>query len=146
MENTLPIDEVRRRLYFKVENYEGYKITQNRKSVIGVGESALFLVELPPKAFPKGNITAYVMTVTVMEEKDFEFYKDEAPIVLLITKQDYEFIVNTLMVKKKDKIMVKGNNYKNKLGHTIHGKKWFKIRSKEDKQKEMDEQGISLED
>lgn len=143
--DTLSIDKVRDKLYFKNERYEGWKLTQDRKSVIDEGEKAMFYLEMPLASFDKSKYTTYMMTVTIMEQKDFDTYKDNETLKVLITKQDYDYLTGVLKANKGDTIIAMGNKYKNAKGFTVLGRKWTKVKSNEDKAREIEEKGISLE-
>jgi len=143
--DTLPIDEVRSRLFFKTEKYEGWKLTQNRASVIKEGETAMLLLELPPRAFDTGKYTTYMLTATIMQQKGIDTYKDNSTLKIIITKQDFEFLTNVLKVEKEDKLFFSGVTYKNTKGFVVKGRKWFMPKSKDTKTKEIEEQEISLE-
>ncbi len=144
--DTLTIDEVRSRLFFKNEKYEGMKLTHDRKSVIAKDENAMFYLEMPLAKFEKGKYDTYIMTVTIMEQKGFDTYKDNETKKVLITKQDYEYLTDVLKATKGDTIVATGSVYKSSLGYVIHGRKWNKLKTSADKQKEVEEKGISLED
>jgi len=145
MKDTLKIEELRNRLFFATESYEGYKLTQNKKSVIKDGETGMFLIELPPRIFAKGIYNTYIAKLIVLESKDNAIYKDDVAIKVLLTKTDYDMLTNTLKVDIGDKVIAEGNTYKSKTGIVVKGRKWKKIESTEKKKKKVEEKGISLE-
>ncbi|MDD4734195.1 MAG: hypothetical protein PHU05_05055 [Bacilli bacterium] len=145
MVDTISIDEFRSRLFFRNNNYEGYKIVQDKKSVIHEGETGMLLVELPPKVFPSGKFEVHILSATIMEQKGLETFKDNEVIKIVITKQDFKFLSEVLKVKKDDVLYVIGNNYKSKQGFIISGRKWFVKKDAETKKKEFEAKEISLE-
>ena len=145
MVDTISIDEFRTRLFFKNNNYEGYKITQNKKSVIHEGETGMLLVELPPKAFPSGSFEVHILSATIMEQKGMDTFKDNEIIKIVITKQDFKFLSEVLKVKKDDVLFVTGKVYKSKTGFVVSGRKWILKKDAETKKKEFNEKEISLE-
>lgn len=145
MVDTITIDDFKSRLFFKNNNYEGYKIVHNRKSVVGEGETGMMLVELPPKMFPSGKFKVYILSATLMEQKGADVFKDDEVLKIVITGQDFKFLSEVLKVDKGDTLYVNGNNYKSKSGFVISGRKWKLKRDEEAKKKEVEQKGISLE-
>jgi len=145
MVDTISIDEFRSRLFFKNNNYEGYRISHNHKSVIHEGETGMLLVELPPKAFPSGKFQVYILSATIMEQKGLDTFKDDEVIKIVITKQDFKFLSEVLKVKQGDILFITGNTYKSKQGFVISGRKWFLKKDAETKKKEFEAKGLSLE-
>jgi len=145
MKDTLTIEDLRTKLFYSTGSYEGYKLTQDKKSVIEQGEVGMFLVELPPKQFNRGTFDTFIATLIILESKDNTTYKDDVALKVILTKTDFDMLTNTLKVEIGDKIVATGKTFKSKKGFVVNGRSWTKIKSDEKKKQEIEDKGISLE-
>lgn len=100
----LNIEQARSVLGYSTPTYTGFKLTQNRNSVLKVGDQIFCELMAEPfkseKRLPNNRpVSTCILTVCLLEKDGEEIYKDNESIKLIITLKDYNYITNVLKPK-----------------------------------------------
>jgi hypothetical protein len=100
----LNIEQARSVLGYSTPTYTGFRLTQNRNSVIKVGDQIFCELMAEPfkseKRLPNNRpAVTCILTVCLLQKEGDEVYKDNESIKLIITLKDYNYITNVLKPK-----------------------------------------------
>lgn len=100
----LNIEQARSVLGYSTPTYTGFKLTQNRNSVLKVGDQIFCELMAEPfkseKRLPNNRpVATCIITVCLLQKEGDEVYKDNESIKLIITLKDYNYITNVLKPK-----------------------------------------------
>lgn len=100
----LNIEQARSVLGYSTPTYTGFKLTQNRNSVLKVGDQIFCELMAEPfkseKRLPNNRpAVTCILTVCLLQKEGDEVYKDNESIKLIITLKDYNYITNVLKPK-----------------------------------------------
>lgn len=107
----LSIEKARSVLGYSTPTYTGFRLTQNRNSVLKPGDQIFCELMANPfksdKRLPNNRpVSTCILTVCLLEKDGEEIYKDNESIKLIITLKDYNYISNVLKPKIGDRFYI----------------------------------------